>query len=127
LVKWMRADDARRGHGEIFHPGDALTVPEDPGATLRPGDAPWLKLSEMVDYAREVRPRRLRDPRRLLNARVSPVSRTGSSSLPNLSAVCSPSWSRVPASTSGAPIPAAASWLLPMEYYALSLMNTKRK
>jgi hypothetical protein len=47
----MRADDARRGHGEIFHPGDALTVPEDPGATLRPGDAPWLKLSEMVDAA----------------------------------------------------------------------------
>ncbi len=45
--------------GEVFHPGDALTVPEDPVATLLlPGNAPWLKVSEMVDYAREVRPQR---------------------------------------------------------------------
>ena len=46
-------------NGEVFHPGDAFTVPEEPVATLLlPGNAPWLKLSEMVDYAREVRPRR---------------------------------------------------------------------
>jgi L-ascorbate metabolism protein UlaG (beta-lactamase superfamily) len=41
--------------GEVFHPGDALTLPEDPVATLLlPVNAPWLKLSEMIDYARAV-------------------------------------------------------------------------
>ncbi len=45
--------------GEVFHPGDALTVPEEPAATLLlPVNAPWLKVSEMVDYAREVGPLR---------------------------------------------------------------------
>ena len=45
--------------GEVFHPGDALTVPEDRVNTLLlPVSAPWLKLSEMVDYAREVAPQR---------------------------------------------------------------------
>lgn len=45
--------------GEVFHPGDALTVPEDSVPTLLlPANAPWLKVSEMVDYAREVAPRR---------------------------------------------------------------------
>lgn len=45
--------------GEVFHPGDALTVPEDPVPTLLlPANAPWLKVSEMIDYAREVAPRR---------------------------------------------------------------------
>ena len=45
--------------GEIFHPGDALTVPEDPVPTLLlPGNAPWLKVSEMIDYGRAVDPQR---------------------------------------------------------------------
>jgi hypothetical protein len=45
--------------GEIFHPGDALTVPEDRVPTLLlPVSAPWLKTSEMIDYAREVAPDR---------------------------------------------------------------------
>lgn len=45
--------------GEIFHPGDALTVPEDPAGTLLiPVSAPWLKMSEMIDYGRAVAPRR---------------------------------------------------------------------
>jgi L-ascorbate metabolism protein UlaG (beta-lactamase superfamily) len=45
--------------GEVFHPGDALTVPEDPvGTLLLPASAPWLKLSEMIDYGRVVAPRR---------------------------------------------------------------------
>ncbi len=45
--------------GDIFHPGDALTVPEDPvGTLLLPVNAPWLKLSEMIDYGRAVAPRR---------------------------------------------------------------------
>jgi L-ascorbate metabolism protein UlaG (beta-lactamase superfamily) len=45
--------------GEVFHPGDALTVPEDPvGTLLIPVSAPWLKLSEVIDYGRHVAPRR---------------------------------------------------------------------
>lgn len=45
--------------GEVFHPGDALTVPEDPVSTLLlPVSAPWLKLSEMIDYGRAVDPAR---------------------------------------------------------------------
>ena len=45
--------------GEVFHPGDSLTVPEDRVPTLLlPIVAPWLKTAEMIDYAREVGPRR---------------------------------------------------------------------
>ncbi len=45
--------------GEVFHPGDALTVPEDRVPTLLlPIVAPWLKTAEMIDYAREVAPQR---------------------------------------------------------------------
>ncbi|WP_436772639.1 MBL fold metallo-hydrolase [Yinghuangia sp. YIM S09857] len=45
--------------GEVFHPGDALTVPEVPVPTLlTPAAAPWMKLSEAADYVREVAPRR---------------------------------------------------------------------
>lgn len=45
--------------GEVFHPGDALTVPGPPVPTLLvPCDAPWLKMAEMIDYLREVGPRR---------------------------------------------------------------------
>jgi L-ascorbate metabolism protein UlaG (beta-lactamase superfamily) len=45
--------------GEVFHPGDSLTVLEDRVPTLLlPIVAPWLKTAEMIDYAREVGPRR---------------------------------------------------------------------
>jgi L-ascorbate metabolism protein UlaG (beta-lactamase superfamily) len=45
--------------GEVFHPGDSFTVPEDRVPTLLlPGSGPWLKTSEMIDYAREVAPER---------------------------------------------------------------------
>lgn len=48
--------------GAVFHPGDALTVPERPVETLLlPVMAPWNKLSEVVDYLREVRPTRAYD------------------------------------------------------------------
>jgi L-ascorbate metabolism protein UlaG (beta-lactamase superfamily) len=48
--------------GSVFHPGDALTVPEHPVDTLLlPVMAPWSKLSEVVDYVREVKPRRAVD------------------------------------------------------------------
>ena len=39
----------------VFHPGDALTVPsQDVDLLLLPVSAPWLKVSECIDYAREV-------------------------------------------------------------------------
>ncbi len=39
----------------VFHPGDALTVPDEtPDLLLLPVSAPWLKISECIDYAREV-------------------------------------------------------------------------
>jgi L-ascorbate metabolism protein UlaG (beta-lactamase superfamily) len=45
--------------GEVFHPGDALTVPSEPVRTLcLPGNAPWMKVPELFLYTREVRPER---------------------------------------------------------------------
>lgn len=45
--------------GAVFHPGDALTVPDERVETLLlPVHAPWSKLGELVDYVREVRPDR---------------------------------------------------------------------
>lgn len=44
---------------EVFYPGDALTVPGVDVPTLMvPTNAPWMKLAEMVDYLRAVRPAR---------------------------------------------------------------------
>jgi L-ascorbate metabolism protein UlaG (beta-lactamase superfamily) len=41
--------------GALFHPGDALTVPGEPVATLLlPVHAPWSKMSEVIDYVRAV-------------------------------------------------------------------------
>ncbi|MGV4928497.1 MBL fold metallo-hydrolase (plasmid) [Streptomyces sp. BHT-5-2] len=49
--------------GTVFHPGDALTVPE--GRTvdtlLLPVHAPWNKVGEIIDYVRAVAPRRALD------------------------------------------------------------------
>ncbi|MFH0176062.1 MBL fold metallo-hydrolase [Streptomyces cacaoi] len=48
--------------GRVFHPGDALTVPEHPVETLlAPVQAPWNKISEVIEYIREVRPQRVYD------------------------------------------------------------------
>jgi hypothetical protein len=45
--------------GELFHPGDSFTVPEDPANTLLvPISAPWLKAGDMIDYFRAVAPAR---------------------------------------------------------------------
>lgn len=44
---------------EVFHPGDAFTVPDRPVPTLMvPTSAPWLKVAEVIDYLREVAPAR---------------------------------------------------------------------
>jgi L-ascorbate metabolism protein UlaG (beta-lactamase superfamily) len=48
--------------GRVFHPGDALTVPDQPVETLMlPVMAPWSKISEVIDYVREVKPHRAYD------------------------------------------------------------------
>jgi len=41
--------------GSVFHPGDALTVPDKVVPTLLlPVHAPWSKISEVIDYVRAV-------------------------------------------------------------------------
>lgn len=49
------------GSAKVYHPGDALTHPgEDVDVLLVPVSAPWLKASEAIDFAREVKaPRNL--------------------------------------------------------------------
>ncbi|MGN6782590.1 MAG: MBL fold metallo-hydrolase [Marmoricola sp.] len=43
------------GGTTVFHPGDALTVPDEvPDLLLLPVSAPWMKASECIDYARTV-------------------------------------------------------------------------
>ncbi|WP_134740144.1 MBL fold metallo-hydrolase [Nocardioides sp. 503] len=43
------------GATTVFHPGDALTVPDTSvDLLLAPASAPWLKLSEAVDFVRAV-------------------------------------------------------------------------
>ncbi|MER5640486.1 MBL fold metallo-hydrolase [Kitasatospora sp. NPDC002227] len=43
----------------LYHPGDSLHVPEQPVDTLLvPAAGPWIKLAEVVDFARTVRPAR---------------------------------------------------------------------
>ncbi|WP_304452578.1 MBL fold metallo-hydrolase [Nocardiopsis sp. YSL2] len=58
----------------LFHPGDALTVPDSPVETLLlPLAAPWSKTQEVVDYVREVAPTRTID---VHDALLSPVGTT---------------------------------------------------
>ncbi|MDI6909421.1 MBL fold metallo-hydrolase [Nocardioides sp.] len=49
------------GDRKVYHPGDALTGPgEDVDVLLVPVSAPWLKVSEAIDFARAVKaPRNL--------------------------------------------------------------------
>ncbi len=40
---------------QVFHPGDALTVPDEPVATLLvPMHAPWSRTADLIDYVRAV-------------------------------------------------------------------------
>ncbi|MEV5343594.1 MBL fold metallo-hydrolase [Streptomyces sp. NPDC052676] len=43
--------------GEVFHPGDALTVVDAP-TLLVPGQAPWLTVPDLIGYLRRMAPRR---------------------------------------------------------------------
>lgn len=46
----LEAEDTK-----VFHPGDSLTAPgEQIDLLLLPVSAPWLKVSECIDYARDV-------------------------------------------------------------------------
>jgi hypothetical protein len=41
--------------GQVFHPGDAFTVPHEPVATLLlPVHAPWSRAADVIDYVRAV-------------------------------------------------------------------------
>ncbi|BDH59134.1 MBL fold metallo-hydrolase [Tsukamurella sp. PLM1] len=43
--------------GRFYHPGDALFVPDEPVDVLGlPVSAPWCRISETIDFFREVRP-----------------------------------------------------------------------
>jgi L-ascorbate metabolism protein UlaG (beta-lactamase superfamily) len=43
------------GEQKVYHPGDALTGPEEPiDVLLAPSSAPWLKASEAIDFVRAV-------------------------------------------------------------------------
>jgi L-ascorbate metabolism protein UlaG (beta-lactamase superfamily) len=45
--------------GEVFHPGDSLTMPgARVGTLLLPVSAPWLKFAEAADFARAIGPER---------------------------------------------------------------------
>ncbi|MGH3303954.1 MAG: MBL fold metallo-hydrolase [Streptosporangiaceae bacterium] len=45
--------------GQVFHPGDSFTVPEEPiPVLLVPVSAPWLKFSEVAGYIRAAAPDR---------------------------------------------------------------------
>ena len=45
--------------GALYHPGDALFVPDQPIETLFvPAQAPWLKLAEAIDFVRAIAPKR---------------------------------------------------------------------
>ncbi|KUL27623.1 MBL fold metallo-hydrolase [Actinoplanes awajinensis] len=43
--------------GTVFHPGDALTVPDVPVRTLLvPIHGPWSRVADLIDWVREVEP-----------------------------------------------------------------------
>ncbi|AEV88882.1 beta-lactamase [Actinoplanes sp. SE50] len=43
----------------VFHPGDALTVPDVPVTTLLlPMHGPWSRVADLIDWVREIKPAR---------------------------------------------------------------------
>ncbi|MBU2662922.1 MBL fold metallo-hydrolase [Actinoplanes bogorensis] len=48
------------GAANLYHPGDSFTVPEDTSVDtlFAPLNAPWMKLSESIDFVRAVKPGR---------------------------------------------------------------------
>ncbi len=55
-ISYLVGDDEHPA--KLMHPGDALYVPDEPVQVLAtPAAAPWMKISEAVDYLRAVAPR----------------------------------------------------------------------
>jgi L-ascorbate metabolism protein UlaG (beta-lactamase superfamily) len=55
-ISYLIGDDEHQA--KLMHPGDALFVPDEPVEVLAtPAAAPWMKISEAVDYLRAVAPR----------------------------------------------------------------------
>jgi L-ascorbate metabolism protein UlaG (beta-lactamase superfamily) len=55
-ISYLIGDDEHPA--KLMHPGDALFVPDEPVEVLAtPAAAPWMKISEAVDYLRAVAPR----------------------------------------------------------------------
>ena len=80
----------------VYHPGDSLTLPPtDVDVLLLPVSAPWLKVSECIDFGRDVgAPRRWRSTTRSTASSAS-ASSTATSSASSASATWSTSgWSR---------------------------------
>ncbi len=86
------------GHpARLMHPGDALFVPGEPVDVLAaPAAAPWMKISEAVDYLRAVAPRAAvpihqgiiaADARGIYHGRLAEMGRTDFQVLPAESAV----------------------------------------
>lgn len=86
------------GHPARFmHPGDALFVPDEPVDVLAtPAAAPWMKISEAVDYLRAVAPARAvpihqgiiaPDARGIFHGRLSEMTSTDFQVLPEESSV----------------------------------------
>lgn len=86
------------GHpARLMHPGDALFVPGEPVDVLAaPAAAPWMKISEAVDYLRAVAPRAAvpihqgiiaPDARGIYHGRLAEMGRTDFQVLPAESAI----------------------------------------
>lgn len=46
-------------NGKLYYPGDSFTRPDRPVELLAcPASAPWLKISEVIDFVEEISPRR---------------------------------------------------------------------
>lgn len=56
--------------GAVYYPGDSFTVPEgvEVDVLATPSSAPWLKVSEVMDYVLAVKPRRAFPTHEMINS-----------------------------------------------------------
>jgi len=75
-------------NGELYYAGDSFTIPEgvEVGTLAVPAGAPWLKISEVIDYVLAVKPKRSfpthemvlsRAGKNLSNARIQAATEQG--------------------------------------------------
>jgi len=94
-ISYLIGDDEHPAR--LMHPGDALFVPGEPVDVLAtPAAAPWMKISEAVDYLRAVAPRTAvpihqgiiaPDARGIYHGRLAEMGRTDFQVLPQESSV----------------------------------------